>query len=83
MMAARMPATESAGMKGERRSSLTQREQEVLKLLAQGLTTSQISQRLAISPKTTRNHLTSIYEKLDVTSRTQAVLQALARGLVN
>ncbi|HVA07514.1 MAG TPA: response regulator transcription factor [Acidimicrobiales bacterium] len=62
--------------------SLTQRELEVLQLLAEGATNGQISQRLYISPKTTKNHLAAIFQKLDVTNRTHALVRAVVMGLV-
>jgi DNA-binding CsgD family transcriptional regulator len=62
--------------------SLTQRELEVLQLLAEGSTNSEISQRLYISPKATRNHLAAIFQKLDVTNRTHALARAVVMGLV-
>ena len=62
--------------------SLTQRELEVLQLLAEGATNSEISQRLYISPKTTKNHLAAIFQKLDVTNRTHALVRAVVMGLV-
>jgi DNA-binding NarL/FixJ family response regulator len=62
--------------------SLTQRELEVLQLLAEGSTNAEISQRLYISPKTTKNHLAAIFQKLDVTNRTHALVRAVVMGLV-
>jgi DNA-binding NarL/FixJ family response regulator len=62
--------------------SLTQRELEVLQLLAEGTTNGEISQRLYISPKTTKNHLAAIFQKLDVTNRTHALVRAVVMGLV-
>ncbi len=62
--------------------SLTQRELEVLQLLAEGSTNGEISQRLYISPKTTKNHLAAIFQKLDVTNRTHALVRAVIMGLV-
>ncbi len=62
--------------------SLTQRELEVLQLLAEGATNGEISQRLYISPKTTKNHLAAIFQKLDVTNRTHALVRAVVMGLV-
>ena len=62
--------------------SLTQRELEVLQLLAEGATNGEISQRLYISPKTTKNHLAAIFQKLDVTNRTHALVRAVIMGLV-
>jgi len=63
--------------------SLTQRELEVLQLLAEGATNGEISQRLFISPKTAKNHLAAIFQKLDVTNRTHALVRAVVMGLVN
>jgi DNA-binding NarL/FixJ family response regulator len=62
--------------------SLTQRELEVLQLLTEGATNSDISTRLFISQKTTKNHLAAIFQKLDVSNRTQALVRAVVMGLV-
>lgn len=63
--------------------SLTPREVEILRLITKGASTTRIGSELYISVKTVKNHLASIYEKLDVTDRTQAVLSALRLGLVS
>ncbi|HWE55172.1 MAG TPA: response regulator transcription factor [Acidimicrobiales bacterium] len=63
--------------------SLTAREIEILALITKGASTTRIGSELFISVKTVKNHLASIYEKLDVTDRTQAVLSALRLGLVS
>jgi LuxR family maltose regulon positive regulatory protein len=55
---------------------LTERESEVLRLLAAGLSNQEIAERLVISLSTIKTHVTRIYGKLDVTSRTQAILRA-------
>ncbi|MEO8690589.1 MAG: response regulator transcription factor [Solirubrobacteraceae bacterium] len=60
---------------------LTQRERETLNLLAEGASTVQIADRLGLSSKTVRNHLSTIFTKLEVLDRTQAVLKARAAGL--
>ena len=60
---------------------LTDREREVLDLLAAGATTAQIADRLGLSPKTVRNHLSSTFTKIEAVDRTQAVLKARAVGL--
>jgi DNA-binding NarL/FixJ family response regulator len=61
---------------------LTEREIEVLRLVSQGLTNAQIAERLVVSPLTINAHLRSIFNKLDVTTRTAAARQAIDRGLV-
>jgi DNA-binding NarL/FixJ family response regulator len=60
---------------------LTDRERDVLDLVAQGLTNSQIARRLSISEKTVRNHVSNIFAKLAVADRTQAVIRAREGGL--
>jgi two-component system response regulator DegU len=62
--------------------ALTERELEVLRLTAQGLTNRQIGQELAISHRTVQGHLASIFQKLGVTSRTEAVTDALRHGWI-
>ncbi len=61
---------------------LTAREIEILKLLANGLANKQIARSLAISEKTVRNHVSHMYEKLQIYDRSQAVLYAVRKGLV-
>ena len=61
---------------------LTRRESDVLALAAEGLTVAGISERLYVSPATTRSHLSGIYRKLGVTSRSQAVLAAERLGML-
>jgi predicted ATPase/DNA-binding CsgD family transcriptional regulator len=61
---------------------LTDREVEVLQLVAEGLQDNQVAGRLSISPRTVHRHLSSIYSKLGVASRTAAVRIALERQLV-
>jgi DNA-binding NarL/FixJ family response regulator len=62
---------------------LTERERQVLKLLADGRPTAEIAGYLALTPKTVRNHLSNIFAKLQVTDRTQAVLRAREAGLAD
>ncbi|MGH2544876.1 MAG: tetratricopeptide repeat protein, partial [Ardenticatenaceae bacterium] len=62
-------------------AGLTDREIEVLRLVAQGLTDAQVAQRLVVSPRTVNSHLRSIYSKLDVTSRSAATRYALEHHL--
>jgi DNA-binding NarL/FixJ family response regulator len=63
-------------------NGLTAREVEILKLLATGLANKQIARRLQISEKTVRNHVSHMYEKLQIFDRSQAVLYAVRKGLV-
>ena len=60
---------------------LTAREREVLELIAQGYSNSEIAERLVISPKTVRNHITSIFSKLQVADRAQAIVCARDAGM--
>ncbi|HEY3542917.1 MAG TPA: response regulator transcription factor [Gaiellaceae bacterium] len=60
---------------------LSQREREVLALVAHGLPNKQIALRLAISEKTVKTHLTSIFERIGVTDRYQAALWAQRHGM--
>lgn len=62
-------------------AQLSEREREVLTLIAQGLTNATIAVRLILSPKTIRNYISEIYSKLQVTDRIQAVLLAREAGL--
>jgi two-component system, NarL family, response regulator DegU len=61
---------------------ITKREEEVLQLIADGCSTPEVAQKLYISQKTVKNHLASIYEKLDARDRTQAVLTAVRMGII-
>jgi DNA-binding NarL/FixJ family response regulator len=60
---------------------LTAREREVLELIAQGYSNKKIAERLVISPKTVRNHITSIFSKLQVADRAQAIVRARDAGM--
>lgn len=62
---------------------ISRREEEVLQLIADGCSTPEVAERLYISQKTVKNHLASIYQKLDARDRTQAVLQAVRMGIVH
>jgi DNA-binding NarL/FixJ family response regulator len=63
-------------------SSLTEREREILKLVAEGHTNNQIAERLVISPKTVDTHRTHIMDKLNLHSRAELVKYAMRRGLL-
>jgi DNA-binding NarL/FixJ family response regulator len=62
---------------------ISEREEEVLQLIADGLSLPEVAARLYISAKTVRNHLASAYQKLDARDRTQAVLRAVRMGIVH
>lgn len=74
----------SNGQKGlsDRTGKLTHRELQVLQLLADVGDVAGIARALVISPKTVRNHLSRVYEKLDVTSSSQAIVVGLQRDLI-
>ena len=63
-------------------TGLTAREREVLKLVADGLTTQKIARRLQIQPATVRTHVEHAREKLDARTRAEAVARALAIGVL-
>jgi DNA-binding NarL/FixJ family response regulator len=60
---------------------LTNREREVLELIAQGLNNQQITRRLVVNPKTVRNHISNIFAKLQVADRAEAIVRAREAGL--
>ncbi len=62
-------------------SELTEREREVLGLIAQGFNNGEIAQTLVISQKTVRNHVSNIFSKLQVADRAQAIVRAREAGL--
>ena len=64
-------------------ASLTTRQQQVLEFLSQGKTVSQIASRLGISPRTVETHVATLYRRLGVNTRVQAVSQAARLGLVD
>lgn len=60
---------------------LTSREHEVLELIAQGINNQSIASRLSISEKTVRNHISNIFNKLQVVDRAQAIVKAREAGM--
>lgn len=60
---------------------LTEREREILDLVAAGLDNSAVGRRLGVSPKTVRNHLSNVFTKLQVADRAQAIVRAREAGL--
>ncbi len=69
------------GRAGRLKKVLTPREKEVLCILTTGCTNKEIAKALFISEKTVKSHLNSIFKKLNVTRRLQAILQAIKQGL--
>ena len=69
-----------SGSKGE--ESLTERELEILKLAAKGMSNKEIAKQLVLSVPTIKAHLVNIFNKMGVGSRTEAVLQAVRKGWV-
>ncbi len=60
---------------------LSEREREVLDLIARGLTNAAVAERLVITPKTVRNHISNIFSKLQVAHRSEAIVRAREAGL--
>ncbi len=60
---------------------LSEREREILDLIARGLTNAAVAERLVITPKTVRNHISNIFSKLQVAHRSEAIVRAREAGL--
>lgn len=69
-------------MKEAKEEGLTKRELEVLKLIARGMYNKEIADELVISEKTVKNHISSIFRKIDVSDRTQAAIYAIKHSYV-
>jgi ATP/maltotriose-dependent transcriptional regulator MalT len=84
MPATSLPArsTATSATKPPYPAGLSAREVEVLRLVAQGLTNEQVAEQLVISPRTVNTHLTSIYGKIQVSSRSAATRYAIEHNLV-
>lgn len=68
---------------GEAASVLTERELEILQIIAKGLSNNEAAKVLGLSKATIRTHLEHIYEKLDVTNRVEAVTEGIRQGIIN
>ena len=73
---------EASAVAADPAQQVSAREVEVLQLIAEGASPPEVAERLFISVKTVKNHLSSIYEKLDARDRTQAVLKGLRMGII-
>jgi DNA-binding CsgD family transcriptional regulator len=78
----RSASDEPAGPPAETRADLSDREREILVLVATGASNKQIAQQLVISPNTVKVHLRNVFAKINVASRTEAALYAIREGLV-
>lgn len=76
-------AIPSAQVRKVKRTSITPREMQVLRLLGKGKSTNEIATELNITPGTTRNHINRVLNKLDVRNRLEAVTVARALGLID
>ncbi|MBV8423767.1 MAG: response regulator transcription factor [Candidatus Eremiobacteraeota bacterium] len=63
-------------------SDLSERETEIVRLIARGLSNKEIAHKLSVSEKTVKNHISRIFSKLGITARTQAAIHAMKAGLV-
>jgi DNA-binding NarL/FixJ family response regulator len=78
-----LPATQGSRPAVERRTVLTPRQFDVLRLLASGLSTEAIAERLGVAVETARNHIRALLRRLDAHSRLEAVVEARRRGLLD
>jgi len=69
--------------KGQCNDGLTSREMETLVLVARGMVAKEVARVLAISEKTVRNHIGNIYRKLHIYDRSQVVIYAMKKGLID
>jgi DNA-binding NarL/FixJ family response regulator len=76
------PSAPEAPAEGAARS-LSPREREILKLIARGLSNADVARALSISSATVRTHLEHIYQKLEVSNRTEAVTEGIRQGLID
>jgi two-component system, NarL family, nitrate/nitrite response regulator NarL len=75
--------TQKADPEAEKIATLTNREREVVALIGEGLKNKDIAERLFISETTVRHHLTSIFDKLEVSDRVELLIYAYRHGLAN
>ena len=73
----------AAGQDDETEELLSERQREILQMIADGLSTKQVARELGITQKTVHNHLNAIYRRLDTQSLTHAVLSAVRLGIID
>lgn len=73
----------AAGTDEDSEELLSERQREILQMIADGLSTKQVARELGITQKTVHNHLNAIYRRLDTQSLTQAVLSAVRLGIID
>ena len=80
------PAPQAGGFepntKAQASLGITEREYEVLRLLASGCANKQIAERLSVSPNTVKTHIARLFEKLEASRRTEAIQKARELGLI-
>ena len=81
-LGARLAASAAAAAAGGAATQLSEREIEVLRLIARGLTNRLIARELALSEKTVKTHVSAVLSKLGLADRTQAALYAVREGLI-
>lgn len=74
--------TQGGPARGEQAEALTDREREILQLMARGAANKEIAAQLFISENTVKTHVSNLFQKLGARDRTEAVTRALARGLI-
>lgn len=77
-----VPATQVRGTPGKGRGELTERERQVVQLLSEGLSNKLVADRLGISDHTAKFHVNGVMMKLGASTRTEAVVEAMRRGLI-
>jgi DNA-binding NarL/FixJ family response regulator len=75
------PGRDHETLAGQAFPNLTEREHEILSLMAEGYTNTAIASRLYLSPKTVRNYVSGIFTKLEVADRSQAIVRAREAGM--
>lgn len=65
------------------RANLTKRENQILQFISLGLAVKQVAKRLGVSPRTVETHIATLYRKLGVKNRVQAIAKASSLGLIH